>query len=237
MRLVTFNKWIGQRQVLANRNLRRLARKLGKPLFIVLQEAQNFDGTIPGYRAYRCTEQGLTSDDTYRAIVILVHESVRVKAAFARSVPGGDWVWKAGAKEARVWVRLVCELEGEVFEVWGGHRIPGGPMAGIVSNRKAWAAEHRFLVEWILRVKQKHPNRPIFIGADWNSHRDDNPHHSASLAELAHRVGGRWFLRGIDGFLVIAGRGLPQPPKRRRRVRKLLGKFGSDGHRPVVLDY
>lgn len=235
-RLASFNMYVGNSA--PTKNLGRVVKATGHPVAIVVQEASKWQGKVDGYRSIRATNDEnpnlhtqVSQQDMHSSIVLL-RDDCRLIKVEARQVPNGAWSWNK-PRVGRVWVRVVYELDGVIREVWCVHRCPGGPNPGIVQNRGAWKAEQAFLLEWVGRVHGNHPERPIDLGGDWNTWLGKFAKHPQSVENLARALGARMHLKHIDGFLCIRPDTVGRP--KNAKVKKLARKFGSDGHRPVVV--
>jgi len=225
MHYVTFNAWVGQTPERLTRNLLALVVFLRKPHGVFLQEVKRLRRAPRGYTLVQARE-----GDERRSSALLVRNDGTVRDHQFVQVPRGEWEWNGNARTPRTFVRATVQFGDHVEEWIAVHRIPKGPNPNIAKNRAGWAAEHTALVGWVRQTLARHPGRRVVIGGDWNSPPGHMPSHPASIQRLAKAIGARVWLRHIDGFLIVNG-----PAPDRVRVRKLLGKYGSDGHRPVSL--
>lgn len=223
-RVVSFNLWVGNKRPRAN--LLRLVTFLKFPRILVLQEAKNFRKSIPGYRAYRAPSH-LTEGPEYRSTIFLVRRGSRVLRDDWIAVPDGEWQFKDNKREQRVFGRLRIAVgrkkRRRVFDVYGAHRVPLGPLPPRPINRKAWIAEHRTLALW------DQGDHDSIWAADWNTRKGTHPYDKFSLRSLAEDLLAKIHVIGIDGFLTRGVKVL--------KVRKLKRKFGSDAHHPVVITF
>jgi hypothetical protein len=231
--VVTFNAWTGQ----TDRGLRdNLVNMVGdvaalqggvKPHAVVLQEVWDWDGSIPGYDRYAADpadfpgRKGRDADEVRSTTVLVRERGVDVRRADYIEVHGPDW---RGPKHGlhhrpRVFpdLTLVVPDSGRPWDLLAGHRTPGGPRAGIKANRASWAAEDAEIADWFQR------RGPQVAGMDWNNTGSDRG--PLTVHDLARRVGGKYLLAGIDGFMFVDARG---------HIHELPGRYGGDGHRPVV---
>jgi hypothetical protein len=224
VRGVSVNIYVGNQNPTAN--LLALVTFLGFPRFLVVQEAKRFTGTIPGYKAYRAPSHLAESADD-RSTMFLVRRGTRVIDEDWTAVPGGRWNYQGNPREPRVFGKLTLALgrksRQKLLDVYGIHRIPGGPKPERPLNREGWIAEHELLETW------GRDERNAIWCADWNTTEDREADDKFSLKSLAADLRAKMHVLGIDGFLT---RGLKV-----LKVKKLKNKFGSDAHYPVVIKF
>lgn len=212
--VVTFNGWVGQTPAQLAGNLARLADDTGRPHVIAVQEATRFDGTIPGYVRH-AKDTGPVDDSSS---VLLVRDDVRVVGRVDVDVKGPGWTGPKGRRKTpRHHPGVVLEVDGHTWTVLDAHRVWTGNLR---RNLPAYAAEDRALVAWF----DAHPD-PVVAAGDWNSRAGDP--RRLSVGDLAERVGASLLVRGVDGALVRGCQG---------SARRLKDKYGSDAHRPVVIE-
>lgn len=220
------NVFVGQPRNSAVLNLGKLVR-LEDPDVFLLSEAKRLGGKIlPGWLNHAGDAKLGQDAANCRVLVNLARFHVLERGAW--KVPGARWRWKK-PKPSRVyaWALIRRISDGAVFLVVSLHRIPGGPVPGIVENRAAWGREHTSIVREVGRLAARFPKATVVLGGDWNAGANEKPEHRWSLASLARDLGGAAVrILHIDGLMVLRGR--------LGRVYKLDGRFGSDGHRPVV---
>lgn len=228
--VVTHNIWVGNKD--PRGNLIRLRDDTAaitgtRPHAIVLQEAKRFRGTIPGYDRHACDEHG----DECRSTVVLVRDrGVDVTRARFLHVDGPDWVGpKHGdPHEPRTFPDLTLEVHDEHgdqrWDLLGVHRTPGGPNPHIAVNGRSWAAEHDEIVGWADHRQERHEGRPFLIVGDHNDRAGTLE--PRSLGRLAADIDATAKMRGIDGALVHGARATAE---------ELPGRYGSDGHQPVII--
>lgn len=221
VRGVSANIYVGNKN--PKLNLIALVTYLLFPRFLIIQEAKNFKGSIPGYRAYRAPRH-LTNSNDYRSTIFLVRRGTKVVEQDWQQVPKGQWQYHDNKREARVFGRITLALKRKRLDVYGVHRCPLGPIPPRPVNREAWIAEHNFLTDWYRSSVDS------IFGGDWNTRETSHPEDKFSLRALAKAVRSKTYVLGIDGFLT--SRNL-----RVNKLRKLNRKFGSDAHHPVVIDF
>ena len=224
MRAVAFNVWSGQRPDDLRDNLLDLVEDAELPEVLALQECKNFRGTIHGYRRVALDTGHRENANT----ILLVRNTTRILKAKYLRVDGPVWIGpKHGIKHPpRVFPWIVAQDPGgDIFDIMGIHRTPGGPYPHIKVNAESWAAEDRELAAWFARREARAPGRPRVALGDWNNRTIDL--RDLSVRDLAKRVGADLRLKGIDGALVVNATS--------RRARKLPSLYGSDGHRPVIV--
>lgn len=225
--LVTHNVWKGQPLDRVRDNVARLAKDTGQPLAIFLQESarDNTRWTIGGYVAYTGPDAG--DGDNNR---ILVLDDAEVLDSGHFRVPDGAWTWNGNDKPARVFVWVAVRWRGRVWVLVVVHRVPNGPVPLIHMNNEAWKAEHKGLVDLDDTLAKRWPNAVFAFGGDWNATMREMPDYRYSMRSLQKDLGvtgkGEAVI-AIDGFLVRNGEVLD--------AEKLDEKYGSDGHRPVVV--
>lgn len=227
LRTVSFNAWSA-----GNRNLRHrlcdLVEDAGGPDVIACQEMKNYRGSIPGYRRVALDEG---HRENANCVLFVSRRLTLVREGYVR-VGGPEWV---GPKHnlrhpPRVFPWAVVESQdGQRFDVMSAHRVWTGPFRR--RNMGAWRAEDAALVGWVGRRQAKHPGRLMVVNADWNGRTFDLRRYGLpDLAERLRRLPGvrgvALAVKGIDGALVVNGAHVG--------VRKLPGRYGSDGHRPVL---
>lgn len=219
LRVVSHNMYVGNKD--PKGNLTRLAENTDADV-IVVQEAKNWHGTIPGYERFVADSDRPEADST---ILLVRKKDTEVHRERSIEVGGPDWI---GPKhdlrhKPRVFPAASIEVRGRRWDVIGIHRNPGGPDS---RNEDAWRAEDKALVEWEARREEHRPKRPAVLAGDWNDRKATK--HPVSVSSLAKRLGGDLRLRGIDGAIAIGADGI--------HVKELPGRYGSDGHNPVVID-
>lgn len=220
---VTHNVWSGQHPASVHDNLQHLVddctRIAGEPPHAVkVQEGLRYERTIPGY-------ERIAHDEGHRELsncILFVRKAgVTVHRDFEL---GGDEPWivvRYGTrKEPRLYPGATISLDagGPRIDTVVVHRVPARG-----HNDEAWAEEHHGLVAYADRRANRHPNRALSLGGDWNG-RGNDPR-PLSVPALAREIDADVRLRGIDGFLTRGFTG---------RVHQLSGKYGSDGHQPVL---
>lgn len=224
VRGVTANIYVGNKN--PKLNLIALVTMLMFPRFLILQEAKNFQGSIPGYKAYRAPAHLAKSSDD-RSTMFLVRRGTRVVNEDWTSVPGGNWQFHENQREPRVYGKLTLAFgrkkNRKQLNLFGVHRCPLGPKPPRPVNREAWIAEHQLLAQW------GSDERDSVWGGDWNTRESSSPDDKYSIKSLAKDLLAQCHLDGIDGFLT---RGLKV-----LSLRKLNRKFGSDAHHPVVIQF
>lgn len=220
MRAVSFNVWVGQEPEKLRRNLVELVDDLtfertGPPHILSLQEAKRYSGTIPGYERV-AVDDGHPDD---AGCVLLVRKrGVEITHRHVVRAEGPRW---RGPKhglmhEPKVFPGVTIVHDGQAWVVLGIHRIPNRAM-----NPEASYAETKAVVDWATTRK---PGRPMAMVGDFNGSAND-----ADIIRLANATGTNVTLRGIDGAL-----------HRNVRVQsavRISQQYGSDGHRPVVLNF
>lgn len=218
--------WQGQSVRARRENLIRLADDTGRPALIYVQEGSRGDAwTIPGYTAHRGSPALGPEHDS---CVILVRNDGRILDKGAWKVPGGQWTWNSRRRAPRVWPWVVVDFDGLTIAAINVHQIPNGPTPWRDDNARAWNAGHRLLLDKVPDLARRFPDAVVVPGGDWNARLDAKPDHPASLLTLAEQLGALPRLRHIDGFLVVGGHA--GPPER------IESKYGSDAHRPVVVE-
>lgn len=211
--------WQGQRVGALRESVGRLLADTGRPAALLLQEARHWPrGWEPrGYRA-------LPSDGD---MAIVLRDDAEVIASGTWTVPGGGWVWNGKDRGPRVWPWVVARFGATTVALVNVHQIPNGPNPYITRNARAWASGQRMLAEKVPALARKY-GCPVVLGGDWNARMDASPEHPASMLTLADSLGAKVRVRYIDGFLIVgAGAG---------KAEKLEDKYGSDAHRPVVVE-
>lgn len=225
LRVVTFNVWVGQAPSQLRRNLIELANDTGRPHVIALQEAKRFGGTIPGY----CRIDSETFRREAKSNVLLVRNAdVTVHRYHEVAVQGPMWKGPKHGLEhpPRIFPGTTVEVDDQRWDVLDVHRTPGGPTSSVKSNRRAsWAAEDRDLESWLDSRWERHPERPALVVGDHNNRVFDR--NKLSISDLARRTECNLAVLGIDGALFR---------NCTVKARKLDRLYGSDGHRPVVID-
>lgn len=221
LRVVSFNAYsAGNNTKEIRDNLIDLAEAAERPEVICVQEGWRHDGEIPGY-----VRVGDASDATREigSTFALVRADLTVERSRVHRV-GPGWVWNGNKRRPREFVDFTVSHDGRRWDFLATHRTPGGPYARIQGNRESWAAEDRAVEAWF-KHRDRWADRPATCVADHNGRGWDL--RPRGIGDLARRVGARLALVGIDGGLVKAARA---------KVRRLARKFGSDAHRPVVID-
>jgi hypothetical protein len=234
--IVTFNAWIGQdatddqdpRDL--RDNLIRMINDASDALHAriaaaCLQEVWDWEGTIPGYEAVRAPRD-LFRHAEAKSTQWLILERDDFRPSF-RQVPGKGWIWNGNHKAPRVFPRVIQHHDGRNWDLTGVHRTPNGPDIHIPLNQESWRLEHDMLVRWQNEIAERRPNRPRALLGDMNAGAREKPGHPQSIANLADAIGARAAMRHIDGGLV-AGAEI-------KRLQRLDGKYGSDGHHPVAM--
>lgn len=229
-RAATFNVWQGQRGVRLLTNLERALEALDYPEVLAVQEAIHLTDAPDGYQRFAARHGDGFTDRYNRSTQLLVRkDGVTVHGHGVRQVDGPSW---RGPKQGiiqppRVFVRVTYSLDddpGHRWDAFGIHRTPGGPRPAIAGNRDSWAAEDRFIEGWSDARAARHGHPQLWLG-DHNGRRSDKG--DLSLTDLAHRMGrAQLAIKGIDGAIVRDAQA---------RAKKLRPKFGSDGHRPVLV--
>lgn len=224
--LITHNVWKGQPLDRVRDNVTRLAERFN-PLAIFLQESSrdNVRWTAGGYVAFTGPDEGLGDNNR-----ILVQQGAEVIASGHFRVPDGAWTWNGNDKPARVYPWVAVRWQGRVWVLVCVHRVPNGPQPSIGMNKNAWNAEHVGIIELKARLMDRWPNAVFAIGGDWNARMNDMPEYRYSMRSLQKSLdvpGKGEAVLHIDGFLVDNGEVTD--------AEKLDQKYGSDGHRPVVV--
>ena len=232
---VTFNAWIGQ-DATDDRdpddlrdNLRRMmsdaSDALGEKIAAAcLQEVWDWEGSIPGYQPVR-TPRGMFGPEG-RSTQWLLLDDLDYRAGF-RQAPG-EWIWNGNRKAPRVFPRVSFQHAGKTWDLTGIHRVPNGPKPQIDMNRAAWNAEHSLIEQWQTNIQERRPKHLRALFGDWNAGADEDPGYPYSIARLAKEIGCQTAMRHIDGALVDQRLEV-------RELQRLEGKYGSDGHRPVIM--
>lgn len=221
-RAVSWNAWIGQDATddrdpddLAD-NVEAMLEAAGRPPVACLQEVSDWREPIRfGYVRVQAPRDRFPHPEA-RSTQLLVRRDVEVLGHGARQAYGPWWEGpKHGTPHPpRVMPRVTVRWPGVgALDAVGVHRTrPAWSTDGL-----AYRGEAACLVDW---NRDRPPGRPQVWLGDWNE-----PSGASGLVMLADRLQAGVWLRGIDGFLVhglaVAG------------VRRLPGKFGGDGHRPV----
>jgi hypothetical protein len=173
---------------------------------VLCLQEARFVGQVFGY-------ERISADD----LSVLVREDLKIRHKRLLEVDGPSWRGPhLGIKHpARRFPGVTFETENEVWDVLDVHRTPSRQI-----NEESWEAEHHALRRW---ANRRH-NRVVMAG-DWNGRVDDP--RPLSVGDLATETNGHTFMRGIDGAIVRKGRATS---------RKLQSQYGSDAHRPVVID-
>lgn len=219
MRVVTFNCWVGQEPDKLRRNLLDLVDDLtfertGKPHILALQEAKHFDGSIRGYERYAVDEG---HNDNSSNVMLVRERGVEITHRHKIEAEGPWW---QGPRHGlmhppKVFPAVTVVVDGQAWIVADLHRIPNRAM-----NPEAAAYETKAIVEW---SNSRKPGRPLAMVGDLNGSSQD-----PELRRLATATNTTLAVRGIDGGLV-----------RNCDVQsavKLSGLYGSDSHRPVVMN-
>lgn len=229
-RTATFNVYQGQPLAQLIGNLEDAAAALDHPEIIALQEAGRLTRGIRGYDLVGPGGEDGFTDRLERSTQLLVRkDGVTVHGTGMRQVDGPSWRGpKRGILQPpRVFVRVTYSLDDYPDHRWdafGIHRTPGGPRPAIAGNRDSWVAEDRFIEGWSDARATRHGHPQLWLG-DHNGRRGDKG--DLSLTDLARRIGGAQLaVKGIDGAIVRGAEA---------RAKKLRRKFGSDGHRPVLV--
>jgi hypothetical protein len=224
-RVIVHNVYVGQDAASALANLARLAKRFDPDAFL-LQESANLQGRrLKGYDTIECTDPGHHRDDGNNRVLVKSGQRiggqefvVRVRAPQWRGPKHGllhpPRVFVGGPARAAV--------SGYRMNLLSVHRMPGGPTSRLQGGPANWKAEHAALVKFA----DDHDEAPLVLGADWNLRLTAK--HPLNLQALAARIRGRLGVKGIDGVITRGFAGV--------RVRRLLRKYGSDQHRPVVVD-
>lgn len=217
MRIVTFNAWVGQRPRALRKNLERLVDVTERPEILAVQEAKRWDGTIPGYERVAWDTKG-AHEDTGNGVILVRRRGVEIYGRRFLHVDGPWWevVNHDKMHPPRLYPGVGIETREGRCIVLNVHRVPSRHV-----NSEAWAAEHRDLRAWAGRRAH-----PFAMVGDWNGRESDRG--PFSISTLAEEIGGKAHLRGIDGAIT---RGFKVT-----HLERLDRKFGSDAHRPVVID-
>lgn len=223
-RLIIHNIYVGQPAEAALANLARLDDRFSPDAF-VLQESARLQGrTLRGFETIEDTNPRHRDDGNNR---VLVRKGLRIgDVPHLVQVKAPNWRGPKHGLEhpPRLFVGTPMrgEPRGDRFNVLSIHRMPGGPTSRLPGGQANWAAEHDAIVSYA----RQHDGSPLVLGADWNCRVTNR--HPLSVTGLARRIRGVLGVKGIDGVIT---RGF-----KRVRVRRLLRRYGSDGHRPVVVD-
>lgn len=219
---VTHNIWSGQNPKDVHDNLQRLvedcARIAGdEPHAVKVQEGKRYERCIPGYE--RITDDTGHPENS-NCILFVRRRGVTIHRDFEIA---GDEPWVVVRyntdKQPRIYPGATYSVgDGPKLDSVVVHRVPARG-----HNDDAWADEHRELVDFADRRHNRRPDRPLIFGGDWNGRRGDP--RPLSIDALAKEIGGDVRLKGIDGFVTRNMTG---------RVHELSGKYGSDGHKPVL---
>ena len=216
MRVVTHNVWVGQPPAKLKANLRRLIKATAvddePPVAIALQEAHRLNDDLPGYRRFWIPG----SDDDRNNQLLIRREGVKVHREHLVHAPH-PWIGPKHQQrhDPRRSPGATIEVDDRHWIILATHLIPN-------DGRNPMAADGEWdsLTVW---ANGRMEDRPLVMLADWNSRKD-----SPDLRRFAHRTNTEIHLKGIDGALTRNCRV--------DRIKELDGKYGSDGHNPVVLD-
>lgn len=221
LRLVTFNGWSGNRDWRGN--LTDLADDTSMPHVIATQETYRFDGNVPGYERHDITEPG--NPRAGNCVLFVRHRGVTICRERDIDVEGPGWVGpKHGIQQPPrdfTGLSILTEEDGQRWDVLNVHRTW---THNLRTNMGAWAAEHRELVDFADRRHRAAPGRPLVMLGDWNGRKSDP--RPLSVSGLAKAIGADVRLRRIDGALTRDCEG---------RAKRLPGRYGSDGHHPVLV--
>lgn len=226
MRAMDFNIYSGNKR--PGLNVHRALVKAGVPKIAALHECGRWSGGVLGYKAHRAPRHLGEEVRDSQANVILTRRGTKTRNVQWGAVPNGEWAYEDNPRGPRVYGRLQIRVGRRRNRQWvwvySAHRCTLGPRSPRPINRKAWIAEDDFLMEW---------DGPVGLDnavwcADWNTTSGKDVDDKYSLAGLASRLGARIAMRFIDGFLVRGGKV--------NKVWMLSDRYGSDTHRPVVMD-
>lgn len=225
MRGATWNAWVGQSEDDVLDQGGQLVRDIGMPAVVALQEVWRLGRPLPGYKRYAADGGHPENASTQ----LHVRRGVKVLHEFYLRPGGPNWI---GPKHGivhppRIFPGVTLKHGGEVWDVVAIHRVPGGPDARPEVNREAWRCEDRRLQSFADGRARRHPSRRLLLLADWNNGEADRSPYS--IRDLATRIGAEMGVIGVDGALA---RGHDEPLE----VKQLVNRYGSDNHRPVVVD-
>lgn len=143
----------------------------------------------------------------------LIRNDVDVEDRSHLETGGGAWHGpQGGTQPARIFPTLRVRLGGQLIRLVDVHHATR--TQGAADNRRA---EQAALREWF-----KRGDAPAIALGDWNSGLD-------LMRRFARDVGGRVSLFAPDGAVVQGARIV--------KVRRLISKYGSDHHRPIVYTF
>jgi hypothetical protein len=228
-RFIVHNVYVGQHPDSAVANLLRLAERFDPDGFL-LQESMRLTGhRVPGYRTLSVPAAERSHADDGNCRVLVREDGVAVRDSYVVRVQAPGW---RGPKHGlphppRVFVGGALDLDPDAgwrreLNLLSVHRMPGGPTSRLQGGEANWRGEHEALV----RFADGHDGVPLLLGGDWNVRTTNR--HPLGLAGLARRIGAVVRVKGIDGVLAVGFE--------RVEVRQLFRRYGSDQHRPVVVD-
>jgi endonuclease/exonuclease/phosphatase (EEP) superfamily protein YafD len=215
IRLATHNVYVGNKHPAAD--LAKLAKDAARPHAIAVQEARHLTRPPHGYQRVALDEP---PHPDHLGTQLLVRDDVPVIRR--RVLPcGGPW-WTGPKHSLRhpppIHVGATVEVAGIRWDLLSVHGVWTGPRDRNTDTRRA---ELRALREWMLaRQDRNDGTRPVIPLGDWNAR-------AADLTELAHVTHARIALEGIDGALAVNVAHVS--------TRELPGRYGSDGHQPVLV--
>jgi hypothetical protein len=215
---------VGQQRDSLRLNVTRLLRDTHADV-AMLQEAERFNGTVPGYRRWAADEHPRPEAGM---CVILYRKELRVVRRGLMVIEGPDWVGpKHGLRHPpRIfpWLALEDPEAGPAWYLLNVHRTWVGDEW---RNLGSWTAEDHQLERWADRRMAGHPERPLGMFGDWNGSERDR--HPLSVSSLARRTGTTPNLIGVDGGLVRAAKA---------HARRLTRSYTTErpAHHPVVTD-
>lgn len=214
MRIVTHNQYVGNGPAAARSNAMDLIEETDFPTLVPLQESR-LARDIPGYTRL-AVDRG--HQDNNNCVLLVRKKGVQIKKVHVVR-PKGWWVGpKHGLHHPpRIFIGATIFTEG-MFEICLD--IHGIPNRG--RNPAAARSEWATLENW---ANSRMWGRPLDMVGDWNA--DDEDERLVQFARETHTTPA---LVHIDGTL-------HRNHKRRPLIHRLASKFGSDGHRPIILDY
>lgn len=223
IRGVSWNAYVGNRAI--EKNLKSLIKTTASPHFLCLQEMyRHTEVRVPNYRPP--IHGGTNVRDANN--MILVRDDVDIRMRRDINVNGNNWTGpesnQKGNQPPRYFPGVTLGVNGREWDVWSVHRCTGGFNRQKPENMSEWNAEHRDLVAKAGKREDRQPDRPGLYVGDWNC----SPVRPGrfGIKQLAREIDGQMTVLGIDGVIHWNCR-IP-------RARKLLDRFGSDTHAPVV---